>query len=337
MPNVLSFSKNQVVAIIIPTLMLGALATIMTTVNLKGDNLLQLGLTADLLLTVPLVYFLLIRTTNIPKTTVIPVMIIGLILGSYLLPADGQQYLSLFRTWALPVIELTVLSLLVYKLHKAFRRYKELKGTSPDFFTTLKSVCREILPQKLVLPFATEIGVFYYGFFYWKNKSHLENEFTCHKESGAQVLLAGLILILGIETVALHFLLGLWSTTAAWVLTAISIYSAIQVFGIIRSLPKRPIHIEDGNLMLRWGILNEAEIPLEDITAIELSNAEMDRNDRVRSLSPLSQVEGHNVILRLKRENVLTGFYGIKRTFDVLALHMDNPAEFKEKLESAMN
>lgn len=320
----------------IPLALLGTLILLMKYSFLNGNDTLNFAITVDLLLIVPLVYFLLIRKSEIPNTTVIPVMIIGLLVGSYFLPQQSQTYLSIFKTWALPVIEISALIFVIIKVQGAIRKYKALKGSTPDFFNALVNTCQEILPKRLVLPFATEVAVFYYGFINWKTREIRENEFTYHKKSGTPALFYAVILIIAVETVAIHFLLIQWSSVAAWILTALSIYTAIQVFGFAKSLSKRPISINKDSLTLRYGILNEVEIPLSNIDKVELSKKSLEIKGLTRTLSPLDETESHNVIISLKEENELIGLYGIKKKFNVLGLHIDEPKEFSERIENAL-
>lgn len=289
---------------------------------------LALGITLDLLLTVPIVYFLLIRKTKIPNTTVVPILILGVLLCSILLPFENQEYLNLFKTWVLPIVELSVFSYIIYNLRKTIKSFKQKKGTSIDFFTTLKLTCSEILPEKLVMPFVTEIAVFYYGFYHWKKRKLKVNEFSYHKKSGTITLLVAFLLIVGIETFVLHGFLAKWSNTAAWILTILSVYSGIQILGFLKSMFKRPIIIEDDKVYLRYGIMNEVTINIKDIATIEHSNTDLELNPETRQLSFLGQLEGHNLIVRLKEEYTLTGLYGVKRNFKNLALHVDEKNEF---------
>lgn len=303
---------------------------------LNGNDTLNFAITADLLLTVPFVYFLLIRKSEIPNTTVIPVMIIGLLVGSYFLPQESQTYLSIFKTWALPVIEISILTFVIIKVRRTVKTYKELKSATPDFYDTLKKVCSEILPKKLVLPFATEVAVFYYGFINWKTRETNDDEFTYHKRSGTPALFYAFILIIAVETVALHFLLARWSIVAAWILTALSVYTAIQVFGFAKSLSKRPISINKDSLTLKYGILNEVDIPFSDIDKVELSRKSLEKEELTKTLSPLGELESHNVIIHLKKENELVGLYGMKKRFNLLGLHIDEPKEFNERMKNAL-
>ncbi|WP_245830844.1 hypothetical protein [Marivirga sericea] len=303
---------------------------------LKGNDTLSFALTTDLLLTVPLVYFLLIRKSKIAKTTVVPFMIIGLLIGSFFLPKESQSYLSIFKTWVLPIIEMSIIVFVLIKVRNAIRKYKGIKGSIPDFYNALKSTCYEILPRALVLPFVTEVAVFYYSFINWKTREVGANEYTYHKTSGTPALLYAFILVIGIETVVIHFLLTQWSIIAAWCLTALSIYSAIQIFGFAKSLTQRPISINEDSLTLKYGILNEVEIPFLDIDKVELSSKSLEKNVLTRTLSPLGEIESHNIIISLNTENELIGLYGRKKKFILLGLHVDDPKEFKEKIENAL-
>jgi len=336
MGKTITFQKYLVI-FGIPLFIIGLMVFIAKTslFQTNTDNL-AIGITFDLLLTVPLIYFLLIRKTNIPKTTILPFIIVGIVLCSILLPAENQYYLSLFKTWVLPVIEIFVLLYVIYNVRKGIKSYKLKKNTSFDFFTTLKSTCSEILPKSVVIPVATEIAVFYYGFIYWKKRKLKENEFTYHKNSGTVTLLVAIILIVAIETVVLHTLLAKWSTIAAWILTLLSIYSGIQLFGFLKSMLKRPISIENGKLFLRHGIMTETTIDIKDIESIALTSKDVELNKETRKLSFLGELESHNVLIKLKKENTLTGLYGIKRKFINIVLYVDNKIEFKNRFNNAM-
>lgn len=297
---------------------------------------LSIGITVDLLLTVPLVYFLLIRKTSIPKTTVVPFLIVGIVICSLILPAENQYYLNLFKIWVLPIVELSILSFVIYNIRKAIKDYKINKNESFDFFTTLKNICYKTLPKGPVMPVATEIAVFYYGFIYWKKRKLKSNEFTYHKDSGTITLLVAIIFIVAIESVTFHILLTKWNNTVAWIFTFLSIYSGIQIFGFLKSMLKRPISIENNKLYLRYGIMTESIIDIENIESIELSSKDIETNKETRKLSFLGELESHNVIIRLKEEETLIGLYGISKKFKILALHVDNKIEFRDQINNAL-
>lgn len=335
MSAILNINRNIFIFGILFSLLL-ILVYLMKSPIIQDNQALSLGISADLVLSVPLIYFLLIRKSKIPKTTVIPVMALGLILGFYFLPKESQTYLALFKTWALPIIEVSVLGFVIIKIRSAVKTYKGLKGSAPDFFSILKNTCYEILPKRLALLFATEIAVIYYGFINWRSRPLQENEFTYHKNSGTPALFGAFIIMLAGETIAIHFLLAQWSNVFAWVLTALSIYMAVQVLGFARSLSKRPISINQNSISLKYGILNETEISFSDIAKIELSSKSFDKNEFTKTLSPLGELESHNMIIHLKTDYELIGIYGMKKKFKVIALFLDEPQAFKEKIENAL-
>jgi len=336
MRKTINFQRNAII-FGIPLLIIGVMIFIAKSslFQLNPDNF-SIGITIDLLFIVPIIYFLLIRKTNIPKTTVVTFLILGIVICSIILPSENQYYLTLFKTWVLPILELSLLSYVIYKMRNGIKLYKLEKDGSYDFFTTLKNTCYHILPKKVVTPVVTEIAVLYYGFIYWKKRKLEENEFSYHKDSGTVALLVITIFIVVVETVVLHILLVKWSSITAWVLTIISIYSALQIFGFLKSISKRPISIEGEKLFLRYGIMNETTVDLNDIDSIEVSSKEIELTEGTRKLSVLGALESHNVVIRLKSENVLSGLYGFKKKFKTLLLHVDNKADFVSSVEAAI-
>lgn len=312
---------------------LAALVVLMQLPLLQENNTLALALTVDLLLTIPLVYFLLIRKTEIPKITVFPILLLGVLLGTYYLPPQGQTYLDLFKFWGLPLIEISVLLLIGLKVNRAQKAYSKHKSLNPDFYEVLKKVCQEEFPKKLASLLVSEMAVFYYGFVRWKKRAILPNEYTYHQKSGTPSLLLGLIMVIGIETVSLHFLLAKWSSVAAWILTGLSVYSGLQVIGFAKSLSQRPICCGPDKLLLRYGILNETKLPYTSIDAVVLSTESLKKEKYTRKISPLGDLESHNVIIHFNQIGILEGLYGFNKKFKTLALYLDEPQQFKAQLD----
>ncbi len=335
--NAITFNR-QLGLFVVPIIMFIGLILLMQSAWFLSnlDQPLTLGITLDLLLTVPFIYFLLIRKTDISKTTVVPVMIVGLIIGSYFLPVEHQGYLEVFKFWILPIIELSVIGFIGWKVRTAVVKHKSIKNDSPDFFTSLKNTCYEVFPRRMAELVAMEIAVIYYGFINWKASVLQENEFSYHKKSGTPGLLIGLILVICVETIGIHFLLASWSHTAAWILTALSVYTVLQVFGFAKSLSQRPIIMLDDRVILRYGILSETEIAFEDIEEIELSR-HWDKKDKTsKKMSPFDELDHHNVLIHVKKEHILHRLYGFKKRFKTLALHVDDAAGFKERVEGLL-
>ena len=311
----------------IPLALLAVLAWLSHFVLVAGEEPLSFALSIDFVLTIPFIYYLLIRKGTTPKLTIIPVVLICLFAGRYLLPQQSQTYLGLFQTWVLPCIELFVLGYVSYKVHRAIKSYRVHKGSSPDFYEVLNRTCHEAFPKRVGAVLATELAVVYYAFINWRRRPLQAHEYSYHQKSGTPALLGILIMVIGVETLAIHLLLAGWSPTMAWVLTVLSIYTGLQFFGFAKSLSQRPAVLKPDCLVLRYGILNETSIPLADIERITLSRAALQQDRLCKTLSPFGALEPHNLIITLKKPNTLRGLYGLSRRYQTLALHIDEPQQ----------
>jgi hypothetical protein len=122
----------------------------------------------------------------------------------------------------------------VFKVRKVLKTYKRQKSDVFDFYIVLQNTCAEFLPKRLVMPFVTEVAVFYYSFVNWKSLKLNENEFTYHKDSGLRAVLCVFIFLILIETAALHILLVKWNVIVDWILFGLSFYTALQVLGVCK-------------------------------------------------------------------------------------------------------
>ncbi|MBO6518221.1 MAG: hypothetical protein JJ975_16920 [Bacteroidia bacterium] len=299
------------------------------TLSLPGT--LYLPLTIDLLIVTPLVYFFLVRKTKIPSTTVIPVSVVCLLIGYQILPPEGQTYLNYFKSYALPVLELSILSLIIIKVRKARRLFKQQNSTSHDFYTALRQTCMSILPPKVAGLLVTELSIVYYGLLNWSSVKSEKHTYTHHNRSGTPALLYGFLFLIAIETVALHFLLARWSNLAAWILTGLSIYTALQILGIARSLNKRFYRLDGQELVLSYGILSETSIDIATIEEIELTRTSP-KNKNIQKLTPLGEVESHNILLHLSEACTLHGLYGWRKTTRLLAFYVDDPQALRQDI-----
>ncbi|MBV6494285.1 MAG: hypothetical protein LDLANPLL_02316 [Turneriella sp.] len=301
-----------------------------------NSSLFSLAITLDLIFAIPTLYFLLIRRTKVHRITVLLVLVIGLIVGTSILPAEKQYFLSLFKVWGLPFIELVALAFVIAKIRSVVKIRKKEKQSQSDFFTSVKAICTQFLPQKVIHLIAFEIAVLYYGFFSWKKIELGENEFSYHKNNTTLSLFGIFIFLTAIETFVLHLLVIKWSFWIAWILSGASFYLVVQLFGLMKSFARRPHTIGKDRLLLRYGIATETEIKFEDIKEVILSNKDLENNNLTKKLSILGDLEGHNVIIRLNKENILTSLYGLQKRFNVLALYVDNAESFKQKIDAAI-
>lgn len=323
------------IAIGIPILLLAS--AILLTLNLAvlttHEKVMFSALTIDLVLTVPVVYFLLIRKKSISKFTIVPFFIIGIIIATLIIPESHQHTLGLLKTYLLPVVEITVLTLVILKIRNAIKIYRiNSKGGNLDFITALGETTKSLFPPRIAAAVRTEIGLLYFGFFSWKKPKYAANEFTYHKENSMLLLLGTLLAVALIELFAVHLLLHEWNPTVTWILSIVSAYGVLQIFGLMKAVPRTPIQLTTTHLILRMGVFQETKIPLEKIERLEFTFADYDKEDK--DLQKIGLFD-HNSILHLNSTAKLHGLFGSTKNYTRLAFSIDDKEKFKQALTTA--
>jgi len=334
--------------LLVPALLLVALVLlIQNPLFTQAPQDLSWAISIDLLLLVPLVYWLVVRRTGIPNITVVPFTMACLFIGLAIVPPAQQGYLKLFEQYAAPVLELGLLSFVAYKVRKAARHFKQQQANGAltfDFFEALKEACGQIVPARAVHAVATEVAMFYYGFVLWKKPRLAPGQFSYHRQSGAVALLSTLIFLVVAETLVLHLLLHLWQPTVAWIMTILSVYSGLQVFGILRSLRHRPHEVAPYALRLRYGMAHEANIDYGQVAGIEPFTRELGQDEArkggpmagTKHFSVLGSLEPYNVLVTLKAPATFSGLYGLKKRYTRLLLHVDQPDNFVAAVQAML-
>ncbi|MDG1913455.1 MAG: hypothetical protein P8I55_02570 [Crocinitomix sp.] len=295
----------------------------------NNSEMMSIRITLDLVITVPLIYLALIRKKKISNLTIMPFFVAGLIIASLVIPNANQHTLELIKAWLLPVVEITVISIIIIKVRKVRKAFRLNKEEGFDFLSALKKSVQTIIPEKAAFALSSEIGLFYYGFFRWKKRIYTENQFTYHKDSGIQGILGAILFVALIELFSVHLLIQENYPVLSWVLTIISAYGVIQIFGLIKSIPRTPHFLDNEYLVLRMGIFQEARIPPLAIYATELTTDNYPKKDKsYRKIT----IFDHNCIIHLKDEGTLNGMFGTKKKFKHLILSVDDKREFQMKI-----
>lgn len=303
----------------------------------SNTDLFSLAITIDLVFFIPLIYFLLIRKRKTSKITIIPVIILSYIVAAFLLPSIDHAYLEMTKMLLVP-LELFAVGFFIYKVRLTTRHYKSYAVDNNDFLKNLRnSLYRTFGENRASDLIATEISIFYYGFFGWTSDLEIDNEkaFTYHKRCGYAAVVGAFFFLITLETFSLHLLISRWSVPGAWVLTALSIYGLVFLFADYNAARKRPILTNDHALQIRIGLRWVVTIPFENISYINTGvETKVDDKDYFR----LVLIGSENVIIGVKEPMKANGFYGISKTFTRLGLSIDNKEEFytliKEKIDS---
>lgn len=227
---------------------------------LINPSALTKAILADLFLTIPIGYFLIIRKTKIPNFTTIYVLLLTLFLSGFILPSVNQLLLKKIKFLAIPAIEIGIVSTIAFKMWTLRKSFRENGKKGQDFYDNLLSSTQEIFPKRLAGVLTTEMSVFYYLF---KPKSKLKIEaeqLSYHKKSGISMVIGVFLFLVVIETFVVHLLLVQWSTTIAWVLTFLSVYAGFQILSILRSMKLRPILINSHTKQLMQDMVMQLNV-----------------------------------------------------------------------------
>jgi hypothetical protein len=335
----MTFRIVKFLPVTIPFLLLASLIWL-TQSSFFSENtaLLSNAITIDVLVVVPLLYFLIIRKREIPKITVVTLFILGLVLLSFFLPEEHRSLLEIVKTYVLPILELAVLSFLIYKVVQLSKAYRKEEKDSGDFYSILKEAALRVFPKKVAVLLVTEISMVYYGFIRWKSPKLKNNEFSYHKKNALTSILFGFTLVIIAETIGLHAWLVKWNVFVGWIISFLSAYTALQVFALAKSVMMRPTTIDEtsNTIHLRYGFFTELSLPMDFIESVELHQKDLPEDKSVSYFSPLGGIGEHNIILHLKEELSFSGIYGIKRKAKSLAIFIDDKERFKNQLESLM-
>lgn len=332
-----SLSKTNLTVLIgAPVLIIGFLFLLMkSSVFLNSSHELSIAITLDLILSIPVIYFLTIRKTSIPNISTISVFVASLFVAGFILPEEHQSFLKTVKFWAIPIIEFAVVGFVVISAKRTISGYRAQKDSSTDFYDAIKLTCRNIFPGRVAALISTEIAVIYYSLFSGKAKDLAQYEFSYTQKNGIKSVIGVAIFLILIEAFAAHILIQIWSETAAFILTALSFYTCLQFLALMKSLDHRPVTISksDQDLKLRYGFFSETTISFDQIEEIIATKKSLPEDKSIIQFSPLGHLDSHNLIIHLKDEHTLFKMYGIQKTYTSIAIYVDEREEFIRAME----
>lgn len=293
---------------------------------------LYIGIIYDLTFTSPLIYLALIWKTRIPKITTVPVFVIGYLIASYIIPDAQSANLKYIEFIVLPLLELTIITLVIIKVRKTIVLTRKNLEANVEFYSSLKSSSIEILKnEKLGKVVATEIAMIYYGLITWRKSKPGNDHFTGYKESGVVAIFITLIFLVITETFIVHILLLKWNSMVAWIVFALSIYAGVQLLGHTKSLMRRFTEINGHNLILRYGLFGDATIDVKNIEDISLVKGEPE-GKHIKKLAMLGGLERQNVQIQLTNPVSVESIYGMRKSYSSIMVYIDNPEDLIDRV-----
>jgi hypothetical protein len=300
--------------------------------NMNPD-LISIGVTIDLTLGIPLLfYFLVVRPKKYSLLILFPVFVISLLIATVMIPSRNQDFLS-YEKKIIPLFEIALIAYVFTKIHKVRQRYHQIKIREYFFLDAVKQAVSDTFnDNKAVNILLTELLLMYLAIFGWFKKfdgSVLDYPaFTYHRKSSYSTILAVMIVLLCIETTALHIIVLHWSRIAAIILTGLSIYSLLWLIGDFHAIRLQPVLITQNNIELRIGMRWKGTIPISMVESIDAgSGPPRNAKGYVRA-----SVLGAGVVLKLMEPATLKGLFGMTRIVSKIGLSIDDVDRFRDEV-----
>ena len=225
----------------------------------------------DLTIGLPILgYVFLVRTGRIHVGVLVPLALTGLAVGWLTVPDAELHLADAVRTLAM-ALEGGLLVLLVLRVRRIRRYRHEVSGTRPYAADEWREALMRGMGARAGAIVFGELAILWYAVLGWKGaapSSVNDTAFPGHRLNAYPAVVGALLLVVAIETVAVHLLVGLWLEPLAWGLTALGVYSMVWVFGDLNAARAMPSRINDRGIVVRTGLRWRAEIPWSDIVAV---------------------------------------------------------------------
>lgn len=281
------------------------------------------GITFDLTITIPLLYwFLLVRTGRARALGLVPLFLAGVAAAAVIVPRAQQAFLGQLRAVVVPGIEALVVFLIIRRL----LALKHVPGAVTDPYERVLLVARAIFGEGRVAEVvASELSVLWYALFCWRKQPEARvHAVTFHQRNGWGTIVACILVLIAAEGLAMHLLLGRWSTTAAWAWTGLDLWGALWLTGDYHAIRLRRSWIEEDVLHLRHGLRWSADIPLDIVSSVREVRHESEW--RRRDVLRVAMLDEPRWLVELREPVVVKGLAGMRKEIRALALQPDDEA-----------
>jgi hypothetical protein len=300
------------------------IAIVRSTVYARNHDIGAWGVTFDLTITIPLLYwFLLVRTGRARAITVAPLFVVCTSIAGIVVPRIDQAFLHQLR-WIAAPLEIVTVGLLVVSMGR-----RRLAGAN----LIQESATAPLRDRIIMAILMSEVAILHYALFAWRAEPVVPSDavaITTHKRSGWGTVVVCFIVLIAFESIGLHLFVQHWSVKAAWIFTALDLYGALWLIGDYHALRLLPTLIRADAIELRHGMRLSAIIARDNIASIDtISNeAEWKR----KGTAKIALLDEPRFLIRLREPVVAMGIAGIRRTIDSVAILPDDPAAFERAL-----
>ena len=288
----------------------------------RQPDLIALAITFDLTITVPLLYYLMVIRGSGSAGRIIPLFIVAVASARWIVPG-GQN--GLLRTMGLlsAPLELVAVGAVAWRLRQ-WRFSASVPGDRPErILQALEAVFGRSAFAGFV---ASELTVLSYALTGWREPT--APGFTFHRRAGWGTIVCGLLLVVASEALAMHVVLQLWSSRAAWLATALDAWAVLWLFGDYQALRLRTTSFGDETLKVRLGIRWQLDIPLDLVDGVD--DLPAGNGGRIPGRLNIAIMEEPRLLIRLREPLTARGLAGIRREVTSVALAPDDESLAKE-------
>lgn len=331
--------RRSLIAFVSLSLVLVLLETwIATRVEASSQpDMLAFAITMDLVVGVPLLfYLLLVRKKFLPLSSIVPICILTLLAIRFNLPASEQSFLR-FSEFLIPAIELSVAGFVLLKLRHIIRDFRTAKRECLYFTDALRAGIRKSIKSDFVAAVvATEASVFYLvfagSFARFRTVRQDVSVYSYHRKSS--YLLWALVVLVGVETGGVHLVIGIWTQTGAWVFTAISAYTILWLVGHFHATRLQPVVVDDSYIHLRTGLIWRAQMSLSNIVEVR---KRMQGDAEIDGYVNVAMMGSPDIVAVLQEAVEIEGLFARKRKAKLVGIGVDEPGELLEDLQNRLS
>ena len=274
-----------------------------------GADLGTWGVTFDLTITIPLLYYwFVVRSGRATAASLLAVFMVCVSAAKIVVP--HSPFLHDLRFIAAP-LELVVVALIARRM---WRR-------------------EPILPGRIGAFVAAEIAIVTHAIFGWRMRRDVPanaTAFSIHERSGWGSIAACILVLITTESIGVHLLLAHWSTKAAWIMTALDFWGMLWILGDYHGLRLRPSLATDDALEVRIGLRWRLAVPWSEIASVEpIASGSFEKK---RGVLKAALLDEPRLMIRLRRTLTAHGLAGIQKAVDAIAILPDDEAAFSAAL-----
>jgi hypothetical protein len=300
-------------------------------------SMVSTAVTIDIIVVVPLLYYLLIvRGAGVPAITVLPVFRLCVAAAGLVLPLNERGLYEMTAP-AARLAELGMAAFVLYRFQLGLCAFRA--ADTGDVLERLTLGVRAALPRtvpsvdRAAGAIAFEATLLWYAHRGWRLEPDAPAEamaFSGHRKSGYTGLIIGVLMVIGIEMLAVHLLVALWSVVAAWVITGLTAYCAIWIIGDLQAVRLRPSWVSGKFVCMRLGLRWTVTTPQHQILRIRMLGG----SEKIAGALRLALPNAPRVLVELKAPATAIGAYGLRREVDAIELGLDDPAQFVRALSA---